>query len=263
MNITSGWRQFYVQYANTLLSSPYVDGIFGDDVLNEVRYTIMAGVFSDATSNVVLTTSDFSSTYLNNWKNDVVGFLNYVKNNMSLDKKFIANSEEYDINSYLTQTNIDGKMAEGYASKNDIMASINGLARDSALGNRNCRNLCFFPVSAPTASTPTADYSYVATLLGMNGTNCYFGYNAAYYYGYDGGVDYMPVLVTNLGSPSGSYYQNQGVYMRNFTGGIVLFNPSNNSYSINLGNNYQLTNGTKVSNMILGSWSGEILLSNT
>ncbi|MGB8810498.1 MAG: putative glycoside hydrolase, partial [Acinetobacter calcoaceticus] len=257
MDERSGWRDFYVQQANTLLSSPYVDGIFGDDVLNEIRFTITAGVFSDAVTNAVLTTSDFSSSYLDNWKSDTVDFLNYVKNNMNSGKKFIINSEEYMTNDYLTLTGVDGKMAEGFAAKTDIMNSINGMARDSATGR-----IFIAETYVPTpTSTPTAKYSYVATLLAMNGDNCYFGYNAAYYYGYEGGANYMPVFVTNLGSPSGSYYQSQGIYMRNFTNGIVLFNPSDNSYNLDLGNNYQLLNGTIVSSLILGSWSGEILLS--
>lgn len=257
MNITSGWRQFYAQYANSLLSSQYVDGIFGDDVLNEIKYTIMAGVFSDDVTKVVLTTSNFPNAFLDNWRSYVVDFLSYAKNNMNSEKKFIINSEEYMTNDYLTLTGVDGKMAEGFAVKTDIMNSINGMARDSATGK-----IFIAETYVPTpTSTPTAKYSYVATLLAMNGDNCYFGYNAAYYYGYEGGANYMPVFVPNLGSPSGSYYQSQGIYMRDFTGGIVLFNPSDNSYTINLGDNYQLTNGTIVSSITLDPWSGEILLS--
>jgi hypothetical protein len=97
----------------------------------------------------------------------------------------------------------------------------------------------------------------------MNGGNCYFGYNvgAGAVYTYNAGTKHMPNTPTNLGDPSGSYYQSQGVYMRDFTNGIVLYNPSHNSYTINLGSNYQLTNGSIVSSIVSGSWSGEILLS--
>lgn len=262
MDINSGWRDFYVQQANILLSSPYVDGIFGDDVLNEIRWTITAGVFSDAVTNAVLKTSDFSSSYLDNWKSDMVNFLNYVKNHMTAGTKFIINSEERTTNVYLNQTNVDGKMGEGFAESPTVarlMESIDGMVRDSATGKIFLSESNAASPYAPT--TRSAEYCYAATFLGMNGNECYFGYNYGQYYGYEQGNNYMPALVTNLGNPSGVYYQSQGVYMRDFTGGIVLFNPSDNSYTINLGNTYQLTNGTIVSSITLDPWSGEILLS--
>ena len=262
MNETSGWRDFYVQHSNTLLSSPYVDGIFGDDVINEIRWTIMAGVFSDAVTNAVLTTSDFPSSYLDNWKSDTVDFLNYVKNNINSNKKFIINSEERTTNLYLVNTNVDGKMGEGFAGATTeamLLESINGMVRDSATGKIFIAEN--YAGSSMAETSRSAEYCYVATLLGMNGNNCYFGYNYGLYYGYEQGANYMPALVTNLGSPSGTYYKSQSVYQRDFANGKVLLNPSDASYTVNLGGNYQLLNGTIVSSITLDSWSGEILLS--
>ena len=260
MNPASGWRQFYASYASNLLSTPLYDGIFADDVLNQIQYPIWAGVFADATTNAILTSSDFSSSFISNWHSDMLNFLQYVKDNIGSGKKLIINTDEYLTNTYLTLTDVDGKMCEGFASRNTEAGQIeyiNSMIRDSATGK-----IFIASTYVPTPnSTPTAEYCYIATLLAINGDNCYFGYNAAYYYSYEGGVNHMPDFVINLGSPSGSYYQSQGVYMRNFAGGVVLCNPSNNSYDINLGKNYQLTNGTIVSRIVIGSWSGEILLS--
>ncbi len=263
MNHTSGWRDFYVQYSNTLLNSPYVDGIFGDDVINEIRWTITAGVFSDAITKATLTTSDFPSSYLDNWENDTVNFLNYIKNNMVLGKQFIINSERRTTDVYLMDTNVDGKMSEGFAgaiTEDKVIESINGMILDSATGK-----IFIAENNAGSPTSPTsrsAEYCYAATLLGINGNKCYFGYNYGFYYGYEQGATHMPVLETKLGSPSGAYYKSQGVYMRNFTNGIVLLNPSDSYFTVNLGGNYQLANSNStILNISLSPWSGVILLS--
>ena len=262
MDVRSGWRDFYVQYANTLLSSPYVDGLYGDDVLNEIRWTITAGVFSDAVTNTVLTTSDFSSSYLNNWKSDIVSFLNYVDSHLVANKKFIINSEERDTNIYLTNTSVDGKMAENFVSvttENRFLEDVNGMVRDSATGK------IFIAESTGgwepyTPSQHSGEFCYASALLAMNGEHCYFGFNYGAYYGFEQGSSHMPTLAPNLGSPSGAYYKSQSVYWRDFANGKVLVNPSDVSYTVNLGGNYQLLDGTIVSSINLEPWSGEIIL---
>jgi hypothetical protein len=143
---------------------------------------------------------------------------------------------------------------------------INAMARDSATGKIFlAENGAIIPDNLNSTTlaeiAQNVNYCYAATILAMNGANCYFGYNAGTYYTYNAGVEYMPNMNTNLGSPSDMYYQSQGVYMRDFTGSIVLFNPSANYYNVTLGQNYYLTNDTIVSSIILSPWSGEILLS--
>ena len=106
------------------------------------------------------------------------------------------------------------------------------------------------------------EYCYAATLLGMNGDKCYFGYNYGEYYGYEQGATHMPTLAPNLGSPIDGYYKSQSVYQRDFANGKVLLNPSDASRTVDLGGNYQLLDGTIVSSVNLDSWSGETLLLN-
>ena len=259
MDVRSGWRDFYVQRSNELLSSPYVDGIYGDDVINEIRWTIEAGVFSDAVTNTVVAQADFPSSYLDNWKSDMVVFLNYVKN--GINGKFLINSEERATNSYLVNTNVDGKMSEnfvGTTSESRFLEYVNGMVSGSATGK------IFLAESTGgwepyTPSQHSGEFCYASALLAMNGENCYFGYNYGAYYGYEQGTDYMPTMTSNLGSPSGAYYKIQSVYQRDFTNGKVVVNPSDASYTVNLGGNYQLLDGTTVSSISLGPWSGEIL----
>jgi hypothetical protein len=65
---------------------------------------------------------------------------------------------------------------------------------------------------------------------------------------------------TQIGSSTGAYYPSQNVYMRDFTGGKVLFNPTGNSNTINLGGTYKTVGGSTVSSVTLSAYSGEILL---
>ncbi len=65
---------------------------------------------------------------------------------------------------------------------------------------------------------------------------------------------------TRIGSPVGAYYQSQNVYMRDFSGGKVVSNPTGGSYTVNLGGNYKLLDGTTVSSVTLAAYSAEICL---
>ena len=120
----------------------------------------------------------------------------------------------------------------------------------------------------PNADTATLDelaknvkFTYAATLLGINGTNCYFGYSSTLSYTYDSGIFGAISSGANLGLPTEAYYKTQNVYIRHFANGIVLVNPSwsNTYYTVNLGGNYKLANGTTVYNIVVAPWSGEIL----
>jgi hypothetical protein len=94
--------------------------------------------------------------------------------------------------------------------------------------------------------------------MALNGSQAYFSFDVG---NEDGANGYYSIMDTNIGTAIGAYYASQNVYMRNFTGGMVLLNPSSTSYNVILPNNYQLLNGTVVSSVVLAPWTGEILLS--
>jgi hypothetical protein len=275
---SSGWQQFYSSYVNSKLNETLFDGVFADDTWNRLVDYISYGSLSDAATNETLSNADISTSVVSDWHSNMISFLQNLEGNIISGKKVIVNTDEYLTNDYLAV--VDGKMHEGFAyapwwplnyydilgSMYNPLESINTMARDSATGKIFiAENGVAMPTSLNSATITeiikNANYCYAATLLGINGTNCYFGYNVGAYYTFNGEADYLPTLVTNLGSPTDSFYQSQGVYMRDFTNGKVLLNLSNNSCQIMLGQNYYLTNGTMVSNVVLGSWSGQILTS--
>jgi hypothetical protein len=272
---SSGWRQFYSSHINSQLNGTLFDGVFADDVWNQLSDFISWGCLNDGSTNEILTNTDMPSSSISNWHGNMIGFLQYVEGHIISGKKVIVNTNEYLTNDYLNV--VEGKMHEGgihpnwynlqtYAPLRDVLDTINGLARDSATGKIFiAENGVAAPASLDSSTlaeiTKNANYCYAATLLGSNSANCYSGYDVGPNYTFDSQAYYSPTFVTNLGLPTNSFYQNQSVYMRDFTNGKVLFNPSNNSYQITLGNNYYLTNGTMVSSIVLGAWSGQILTS--
>jgi hypothetical protein len=154
-----------------------------------------------------------------------------------------------------------------------ITSDINSLAQDMATGKIVwAASGTTYPGTAPPNATTqsqiatTAKYCYAAFLCALNGTQPYFSFTAQSIGGYtndDGSYGYYSIMDTNIGQPIGAYYASQNVYIRNFTSGKVLLSPSANSYTINLGGNYQFLNGTVVSSVVLAPYSGEILLSLT
>lgn len=268
---SSGWQQLYSSYVKSKLENTLFDGVFSDEACSQL--SIIIGSLADASTKAILTASDIPE--ISNWHSNMISMLRYVKDNLPSGKKIIINTDDL-TGDYLNV--VDGKMDEGFAHASwwtsfenpswfNPLDHINAMARDSATGKIFvAENSAIVPDNSNSTVlaelAQNINYCYAATLLGVNGTNCYFGYNAGDngWYTFDNGV-YGAVNMTSLGSPSGSYYLNQSIYMRDFADGKVLFNPSDKSYNINLGKNYQLTNGTIVSSIVLGSWTGEILLS--
>ena len=274
MDITSSSWMSYVStnLINNQLSGSYYTGIYLDDIWSSLNnYVNYYYQFNDANTGVQLTSSNFDSSYVNNWQTNMVTFLTYEKANMiSSHNSVIINTVEELDNTYLNC--VDGEMWEGFfyatwlgttlsdnLNPTATTNGINAMTAASATGKILLIESLYPNVDSQT--TQVANYGYTASMLGMADANCYFGYNVGNpnLYTYDTGNNYMPTLATNLGSPTDAYYSSQNVYMRDFTNGLALLNPSASSYYVNLGRDYKLPNGTTVSSLVLGPFSGEIL----
>ncbi|HZU75627.1 MAG TPA: putative Ig domain-containing protein [Dehalococcoidia bacterium] len=73
----------------------------------------------------------------------------------------------------------------------------------------------------------------------------------------------LPEYAAAIGSPSNSMYQSQGVYRRDYSGGLVLVNPSSSaSYTVNLGATYKDMDGNSIGpSLTLAPATAEVLLS--
>ena len=265
MNISSsGWRQFCSSYINSYISNTIFDGVYLDDVWNQLSSFISWGQITNL--------SAIPNNTIFNWHSDMTGLLQHITGSIIEGHKVIINTNEYMTNDFLSF--VDGKMDEGFAhppwlNLNDFQNSsfnpinhINAMARDSATNKIFlCMNGAVLPNNLNiTDVIDNINYCYVAALLAINGSNCYFGYNVGseFTYNFNSGTLFSPPTA-NLGLPSCQYYQSQSIYMRDFALGKVLFNPSDKAYNVDLGGNYRLMDGTEVSSIIVGSRAGIIL----
>ena len=262
---SQGWRQHWVSYVNSKMTNTPYDGVFADDVWTEIWSWYLAAL------DHTVKDSDVSR-----WHADTAGMLQYVKANMLPGKILVINTDEgilWQSDTHDYRDIADGYMIEGYFhavwedpttyhSDYNINRQIDALASDSAAGK----------IVLAASGTLTSDSEttnrlvkacYVMFLLGVNGPQAYWSFNESPvgWYVLDG--NYQPIMDTDIGQPTGAYYISQNVYMRDFTGGKALFNPSASSYTVNLGGTYKLLDGATVSSVTLNSYSGEILLSPT
>jgi hypothetical protein len=255
-----GWRQHYVSYVNNeLASSPAYDGVFGDNCWDRIVNWVQAMFSTPIPPSVVA-----------GWHDAMMGFLQYIKANLMPDKILVVNSDEYSTDDYLQI--VDGQFLEGFDHSlgspvtqvdYNLVYNIDALVRKSATGKIVCANSGTLTTGASQAQIDkVSKFCYAAFLLGLNGSQASWSWTQTATGQYNT-ITYLPIMDTNIGSPTGAYYSSQNVYMRDFIGGKVLFNPSANSYTINLGGTYTLLNGTSVTSIGLAPYTGETLLSPT
>jgi hypothetical protein len=98
-------------------------------------------------------------------------------------------------------------------------------------------------------------YALASFMLGDGGTNQFvFLKNEG-----DSVTTWRSLWDTDLGAPLGSYYKNNGLYVRDFVNGKVVVNPTSDTRSINLGGSYRLSNGNIRTSLTLQPHTADIL----
>jgi hypothetical protein len=265
---SAGWRQYWSTYVNNQLASyPAFNGVMADDTWTQLSYVSNWGELKDASTGATLTSSNIPSNALSNWNINVQGMLQYVKANLPYGKIIIPNTDEASFGSYSYLSVADGAMMEGY-----MHASFEGVNSHTYVSSGLFANsLAYLQYGASigkimlteagctTNDDNTVQFSYAGFLLG-SGATAYWGWNTGTAYV---SVSYQPLMSTNIGSPASAYYQSQNVYMRDFTNGKVLSNPTPYSYSVYVGNGYTYLNGGSVSTLTLNAYSAAILSTTT
>jgi hypothetical protein len=275
MDITSSaWQVAYINCVNNSISSSS-SGLYCDDVwdYDTLTYYVSIGSLIDTNGTIITSVNQLVGQTPNycqsqaTWRSAMGTWLGYIKANITPGMLVIINSTDFVDNTYLAY--VDGEMFEGwfyanwfsgYQSSSALQTQITEMSSASATGK-----IMFIESSCPSSLassevTQAVNYCYAASLLGMNGANCYFGFNYGGPYSPFGTEVVSLPLVSNLGSPSGSYYLTQNVYMRNFANGIALLNPSASNYTVTLPGNY-LLNGAVVSSVTINAYSGMVLAS--
>lgn len=103
-----------------------------------------------------------------------------------------------------------------------------------------------------------ATYAYTSTLLGAATNQNYLGITSD--------TDFanqvvQPLYNVSVGAPINEYYMIAGthVYGRDFTNVKVLVNPTSQSFTVNLGKNYEMLSGQIVSSFNVGPHTGVLL----
>ena len=247
------WRQHWVSYVNNKLGncSAY-DGIFADNVW-DILYT--SGFDKIPNDDVI-----------GRWHNDTLGMLQYVRANLLLGKKLIVNTEagwalghiNYD---YLNVT--DGMLIEGYShapweDSTSYTKVVNTQIDCLAYGSANGK-IMIAESGSTTDDARLQKLTYAQFLLGANGSTAYWGWNTGGMY-YNLQSSYQPMMDTKIGTPTNTYYNSQGVYMRDFTNGKVISNPTCDTQFVDLGGTFWLLDNMAVSALILDGYSAEIVL---
>ena len=253
----AGFRQHWITYTtNNLNTYSGFTGLFIDNTIGSMNANWVPWArFSDG-SQPVFKTSD-----LNSWHSNAVNFLAQIKAAFP-DKTIIINTDGFN---YDYVDKVDGVMIEGFTHATWQSAddhSTNAISQidyfSTITSNGKIAWYCSGASSGTTSQVNNlVKYCLSGALISNNNPQSVFSFNE--WFSFDGSHGYYPIMDNiNLGQPTGAYYPSQGVYMRDYQSGKVLFNPTGNSYTVNLGSTYQL-NGASVTSVVVSAYSGEIL----
>ncbi len=256
----AGFRQHWITYiTNNLNIYQGFTGIFIDNTIGSLNPNWIPWVRFTDRSQPVFKTSD-----LNNWHANAVNFLAQIKAAFP-DKTLIINTDGFN---YDYVDKVDGVMIEGFThaahqnaeqhnSADSIESQIDYFGNVSSNGK-----IAWYCSGTSTGTTAQIDnlvkYCLSGALISNNNPQSMFSFND--WLSFDGSHGYYPIMDTQIGSPTGAYYKSQNVYIRDFTDGKVLFNPSDNFENVDLSGEFWFLNNTKVSDVTLEGYSGEILL---
>ncbi|MBN1505024.1 MAG: hypothetical protein JW952_08180 [Candidatus Eisenbacteria bacterium] len=254
MDVASqGWRDFVVgRYAASLSATPAADGVFLDGVMLPAEYENLLG-------------SAYPGYDADTYQSHGLDFIYAVKD-AAAGKLVVVNSE---LSKAFTLA-ADGALAEGFVHfggrRNDEqIPEYQWLKHLALIGDRDFDGRLLLVGSGSLDSTLASmvEYCYASFLLGYNQhtRSCFYWHSNA-----DGGyskVNWFPVWEMDIGDPVGGYYESDGVYRREFTGGTVVVNPNDSGapVTLNLDGAYVDCSGNMVSFLTLPNKTGAVLRS--
>jgi hypothetical protein len=247
-----GWRQHWVTYVNSKMNNAAFNGVFADDVQTIYQYRY---------------TQTVPAAVIARWDTDVVGMLQYATANLTVGKKLFINVD-WNTTDFIDE--VTNFMIEGYGHASwenintpgtrtlaVILDQINALSTYSTAGKTVwCDSGTIVP--DPDDTDAMALYCYCIYLLGSNSSDMHWSWNT--WYSSDEAQGYKAIMDVSIGTPTGAYYSSQNVYMREFTDGLVLVNPSANNYNIVLAGYKFLVGGAEADNFTLNAYAAVILV---
>ena len=271
-----GWIAYRQQELQWYVDNFGYNGVFFDDIFPSLQAATYNATPIDPRTGKYYTDSE--------WASDVTGFLAAMKSALGSNKLFINTmntgaeyyANEAAENSYIAHA--DGAIEEGFMqwynatgprSEAGWLQDVNSIAAVAAQGKIPVGWTDEATYQTPAQINQTGLYSLSSYLLGA-GDAAQRYYMFQDYQPPSGYVDPCdgqcqpadPNWTLPIGDPTGPYYQSGGVFGRNYTGGLVLVNPtdSGTSYTVSLGGTYRTPGGQVVTSVTLAPKTGTILI---
>ncbi len=239
---------------NGLENNPIFDGVFLDDVWGT---STLGGFYREGSKEAAVLPPHIIKYWHENMK------LLLIQIKMAIGKKLlIINTGTFNAD-YLTLS--DGQMYEAFCHANwqphgeyytEWQKVLQRMIMASASGKIYLAQSGITKDATDSQTTKTAKYCYSMFLLGVN-RNSYFYFSKNYR-----GVTYFPEWDVDLGAPVEDYHgrTEAPLFEREYSKGLVIINPSSESFQTSLGAKYKTLDGNVIDAVSLGSREGEILL---
>jgi hypothetical protein len=241
---------------NNLVSNQVFDGVFLDDVWGAAT---LGQFYREGTKEQGV----IPKPTIDSWHENMKTLLSEIKAAIG-NKLLIINTGYYNTD-YLTMS--DGQMDEAFCHANwqpfgEYYPSPSWERHlSSMVAGSNSRKIYLAQSGIQKAATDdqtrkTARYCFAMFLFGAN-NNTYFYFSKNYK-----GVTYFPEWDIDIGSPTEDYHARSGtpLYEREYSKGLVVINPSSESFQIKLGDKYKNLDGVITDTITLASHEGEVLL---
>lgn len=264
---SQGWRTHIASKANNYISSYGYDGIFLDFALPFVYSG--PGYFDSIPVNpktgLIYTSKE--------WEQDIAGALEFIKQEAGSKLVVVNGVGEGNTYSRIGQDwldYVDGVMMEGFLrwssdpidefrSETLWKKDVDAVSTISSKGKIILVMTRAFSRDPDSLKKPIELYAFASFLLGIKGNQEYFSFDRFYE-----NTQYAQIseeLNLQLGSPMEAYVFQDGAYQREFANGKVLVNPNpNNTFTIQLGNLFEDSEGSIVSAIELPPHTGSILI---
>jgi len=243
MDPTSGWAEYYVEYAKNMAT--LYDGVYSDVGINYEELVEM------------INTDEWSHPINEDqWNNAMVKMFNKVHDTIGEDKITIYNNG---YNCWVAAGAYDGRLLEWWMQL-DMAEPVGSdyweLHMDSAKETIESGGILCAVQYGTTEEHRI--YGLASLLLIAN--------DKTYYFFDEGGVDtesklaWYPEYEVNIGETLTNYYKRGNIYQRDFSNGKVLVNPYEKSINIKLDKTYRTLDGKIVTEITLKPKTGIILL---
>jgi hypothetical protein len=256
----AGFRTHWINFITSQLATyTGIKNIFIDNTLGLINPGWIPWVRFDDGGAVTFKAADAA-----NWYTNAVAFLAQIKAAFPT-YNILINVDSMSYPEFIAE--VDGVMIEGFAHPSwldhDTYASAANITDlIDYFQTVSATKIVWYMSGSSDGSTSEVNeivkFCLAGALIANDNANSVFSFNS--WFSFDDSYGYYPIMDTDLGTPVAPYYVSQNVLMREYTGGLVLFNPSANNYNIVLAGYKFLSDGSDADAFTLNAHTATILV---